>query len=460
MIQIKIKNSISLIENLSSKNFNELNQILSYKIPGSYFSNLPKYLQVTYLMKKIDSNQNGCIVEFPTGLIHYIEKYCNDNSLQFLIIDQRIKPKEKSKVPLLKNFPELRFYQKEIVEKCLKEERGIIESATGTGKSLIILKLLRELSQNSLVIVPSKQILYQFHEQLIKYFGKKNVGIVGDGKKDFDKKFVVGTVQSCESITDDQWKNIDVVIIDEFHHSAASTFQKLNENQFRNAYYRFGFTGTNFRNDGTDLALEAVLSNTIYKYDATDGIKDGFLCPPIFCLYNIEHSIQRMYKTWQKEHKDLVVNNSTLNEKIANITVEMVNKDLSTIVFVNTIEQGQNIANLISGIEYEFINGEQQASLNSEAIQRFNQGKLKCLIGTKVIGEGVDTIKAACGILADGGKAKSDIIQKIGRLMRMHESKQFSLFIDFFHIGGNWVSKHSKIRNSIYKKYNTQILVK
>ena len=72
-----------------------------------------------------------------------------------------------------------------------------------------------------------------------------------------------------------------------------------------------------------------------------------------------------------------------------------------------------------------FINS--QTRKNNKIIDDFNTKKIPILIGTEVVGEGVDTVGADALIIAGAGKAKSSIIQKIGRALRLGQNKNYAI---------------------------------
>jgi len=149
--------------------FDELAKILSYEIPGASFSKLPSFLKTKYLFAKGKTNGH---YYFPTGLLHQVIDYLKNKNINFQITDQRIKPKSKSTLNFSsRNIPPLREYQKIIVSKAIEDCRGVIESATGTGKTRILIELINRLNLKTLVIVPSKDLLFLYQ----KYCFQDNV---------------------------------------------------------------------------------------------------------------------------------------------------------------------------------------------------------------------------------------------------------------------------------------------
>ena len=86
-------------------------------------------------------------------------------------------------------------------------------------------------------------------------------------------------------------------------------------------------------------------------------------------------------------------------------------------------------------------------------LRDFREGRITTLIGTSVLGEGVDLPCAETLILASGGKAESQVIQNVGRVLRNFKGKLDALIIDFDDRDEGTLEDHSDIRFSYYEKY-------
>lgn len=454
-LTLHIYNSHCDLLNLSINLVKSLSRSLSYEIPGAYFSNLPWYARFKCLLTK--GPKGSDIHRFPTGLLHIVLEWCQREHVEYELLDRRQRPSSTQVFRCLnrKKLPALRPYQEEILKLCIKDERGVIEAATGTGKTRIVLELVERLSLPTLIVVPSSAILGQTYALACDYFGKRLVGQVGDGKKQNDRLITIANYQALESMDSDFWNRVDVLIIDEHHHSAAETIQELNRTQFQKIYHRFGFTATNFRNDGTDLALQGVLSNVIFCYDIIKATAEGYLTPAIACVLNFDQDQSLVFGNWKAEYKARIIENEVFHAEVANVIALLLKNKLPTVVFVDEIAHGRRLVELIPGAV--FINGENPTKENKQSLQDFNDGKLNCIVGTSIIGEGIDLARAACGVMAGGGKAYGTIQQRVGRLLRLHSSKKLALMVDWLHNGSKYPLKHSKRRVAVYKDLGLDI---
>jgi excinuclease UvrABC helicase subunit UvrB len=73
--------------------------------------------------------------------------------------------------------------QSEGVERMLKNPHCHVEHATGTGKSFLVELLIKSTGLPTVVSTPSKSIARQMYDECILLFGKRNVGLFGDGKR-------------------------------------------------------------------------------------------------------------------------------------------------------------------------------------------------------------------------------------------------------------------------------------
>lgn len=452
MIKLIVFNTITKLVNVSDEDIlplkKKIHDVLSYKKPGSEFSKAPEWLKWVRLYSlKTD--------QFPTGLLYKVQEYLDLNSIEYEVDDQRQPEYTDPQYHYMKQrkTPELRPYQKEALEALDKNPRGVIEAITGSGKSLIIQELIYRKGLRTLLITPSSNILSIFEEKLSDVFGSRHVGILTGGKKQLDKPITISTYQSLPKIPPEWFQTVQMVITDECHHSAADTLYELNIKHFQKIYYRYGFSATFFRNDSSEMSLQGVLSDVIYKYNYQRATKEKYLCRVKFHI--IENYNGVYCDNWREEVKEALTLNDKYNDMVAMLAKGFDAKKIPTIVFVNEIEHGNQLhARIPNSV---FICGNETRADNKKTLADFNDRKFNVLIGTSVIGEGVDTVPAQIGILASGFKAESEVIQKIGRLLRPCEGKDRATFIDFMNIGTKYMNKHYKQRLRIYKSYKEPI---
>lgn len=388
--------------------------------------------------------------------------------------DNRVVPFVNTGYPARGRIPTLRPYQEYQLRECLSQHQGTIESATGTGKTVVIQELIRKLGLKTLVIIPSISILEQTKERFEKYFGKGKIGQYGGGKKKIND-ITVGCAASITKCDPELWKDIDLLIFDECHHVACATIENICYNIVPNAYYRFGFTATPYRADGADLAVEAAVFPVIHQYSIQEGISQEYLATPTFIMnritetnesYNKESQIVRMYQ------KHLIRNPhvNDLVEKQVNFILEKTNKQV--LILVREKEHGHELYRRIPNST--FVRTKESSTPPNkykslapwmkprDAVIQFNKGQIRCLIGTSVIGEGTDLIPVDVLVLLNGGASKGLVLQNIGRGLRVSNTKKELIVLDYYfdlQYKGTEIAevlqRHSKRRMSYYREFGS-----
>lgn len=228
MVRIILDNAVSNIlgnfhtdYEVSSTIKEELRNALAYQVDGAEWSE--KYKDGTWDGKI--SLYNKREKSFPTGLLFRVKQVLQDNNIEFVIENNRIKPETDHIVSTA--FAEygrsLRPYQELVLQAGLARGRGVLSVATGGGKTMISAELIARLKALPVVfIVPSKTLMYQTQKEFSKYLRingeKTKVGIAGDGICDLNLDGInVLTWQTALQAFDEKYtKQGDKVVYDEF----------------------------------------------------------------------------------------------------------------------------------------------------------------------------------------------------------------------------------------------------
>ena len=129
----------------------------------------------------------------------------------------------------------------------------ILEADTGSGKTVMLLKMWSMLKVPALVIVPKSDLMEQWKERIKQFTGleDKDIGEVRQSTCQYtDKKISIGMIHSlCKDKYGEEFKNWPgLVIFDELHKLGAFTFSQVG-GMFP-AKYRLGATATLRRADG------------------------------------------------------------------------------------------------------------------------------------------------------------------------------------------------------------------
>lgn len=401
---------------------------------------------------------------FPTGHLNIVKDVLEVLHPKYKTVDRRKLPEKKYNFILQEPFPEPRYYQHQMHEIGMQEGRGVFESAVGTGKSLVLMRLLLELGVKSLIVVPSKPLLNQLHKVLVEHFGPKQVIVLSSTSiastaklRKLKKKPImlinIGSLASINKKGEAQkiLQDVNAVFIDEIHHAGSKSYTSLMD-EMGDIYHRFGFTGTFLRNDSKTLDMWGFLSNKLYCYPAWKAIEEGFLTP----LEVIVHSVKGIRKrNYQSEYKKNYCGGELILEKIHEIFTEYVKKGQQVLILVNRKDQaGLVIHEYLNelGLENTYISGDDDKEDIDDAIREFNDKEISILIGSSVIGEGIDIRSTDHLIMAQGGKSEIAIVQAVGRLARLFKDKLIGLLHDFRFLETKYMEKHLETRKQIYKR--------
>lgn len=436
-MKLLIDNSTCQIQGLTPEQLSQLKGLMCYNVENQF----NYYTKTYHTIKKYLITKTG---HFPTGLLYIAKKWIEDKSLKdstfkLECIDAR-KPPIRSRVPyktlFLKN--DLIPYEEQTnaALACLNvsnDGRGIISAPTGSGKSLITALIIDKIQVKTLIVVPSLSLKSQLTATLCDWFGKKMVGPLN--KKGEADKFI--TVENVDALdTKKILKDVKMVIIDEFHHSASATYRKLNEKSWSKIYYRFGLTATPFRSDDNErLLLESVLSKIIYKIYYTTAVEKKYIVPVEAYYVEIPKSHTNSTK-WAGVYSDLVVNNQYRNKIISDLLEKLNNENVASLCLVKEIAHGESLSNTTA---LSFVHGTGDRNL----IDAFNTQDICTLIGTSgVLGEGIDTKPAEFVIIAGLGKSKNAFMQQVGRCLRTYPGKESGKVIIFKDESHKWTKNH------------------
>ena len=396
---------------------------------------------------------------FPTGLLPMVEDFLKKEKIKMNLLDYREIPADTCLFRLRNEFPELRYYQKEMVQIGKENRRGVFESAVGSGKTLVILKLIKELNLKTLIIVPSTAILVQTREELEFYFGSENVTLIESAKikkGNSTKNICIATIQTLASLYKQGFfpkvvTDVDMIMVDEMHHAAADSFIRLLPD-LDHVHYRFGFTGTFLRNDSKEMELYSFLSKKLYEYPAHKAIKDGFLTPMKMKIVDVQGNA---HKNYQKEYVGNYCNSKEFHRSILKLLKHIPDREQILILVDRKFQGGDVLHDLLtkSGYENSYVNGDHDKLLVAYKKRAFNNEDIRILIGSAILGEGVDIRSSQHLILANGGKSVIKFVQALGRVARLHPGKKVSYIYDFNFHGTNYMEKHCEQRQDIYEDH-------
>lgn len=364
-------------------------------------------------------------------------------------------------------FPD-RYYQEEAQANLIAARHAGVEIGTGLGKSQMIRNLLKHFGLPAIVMAPSVNIAMQLYDDLVTHFGKAKVGQYFDKKKEFNKLFVVGVSASLTRVPEGSpaWQRLSqakVFIADESHQCPAITLAKVCFGLANSAPYRFFFSGTQVRNDGLGLLLDAITGPIVYRMTVREGVDRGFLAKPNVRMVHLRSNIDFD----SNDVNDLTRAHIYYNPQVIKAAADLTNKAVSlmgrpTLILVDELEQFTKLQPFLR-YEARFAHGGVNASNRDKLpeqfwksdpktlVEQFNAGEFPILVGTSCVATGTDFQGVKCIVYLRGGKSEIEVKQgAIGRGTRKVPGKEDFLIIDFAIDNVDALKRHAKERKKLY----------
>lgn len=482
MVTLQIDNiNTKVIGKLPDNAIEAIRDKIKYKVEGAQFFK-PKWAKFGKV--QVDEYRylyNKKTNTFPSGLLYEVEPILKAMNVDYILDDQR--PDYPIISPIEIQGKELRDYQVEARDLLLKHKNCFLQSATGSGKTLIFISVLGKLYGYKQIVVVRKQLLFdQTITEIEKNLGIK-AGFVGCGKVDLDSNILVVMAPTLARIIDNEFKfkkvedddeddkttldeqqkkaildfvrTCQVVVIDEAHSCCTNTIQVIMQ-QARAARYRIGVSATPWRSaDDLEILTYASLGPIIHKISASFLIDKGMLVSPK--IYFLKTPKPDLLVNQQGDYQDVyrkyIVENYERNRIAVKRIKEAYDRFEKIVVLVRQIEHGEIIGKMLEdeGVGYEYIHGSHTLDARKEAMRRFTNNVRGVIIGSAVLNEGIDLPCISVIVQLSAGKSKAQYYQQIGRALRLFDGKKRAIVIDFQDSGIKFMEGHSQRRKNSLK---------
>ena len=385
---------------------------------------------------------------FPFGLFKRVKDVLDEAKVCYDFVDERVRPEKRHSFS--KNVS-LRDYQERTVKAALDSGRGILQLATGAGKTKIASAITSEYGLNTVFFVHTKFLLNQAKKELEKVLSAE-IGQVGDGIVDI-RSVTVAMIQTTikalgekytpsideeESGESEDNTNIEgkeqaiigmldrseIIFFDECQFVAADSFYTI-ANRCP-AYYKFGLSATPYRSDKKDLMIEAALGPIIDKVDASFLIKKGYLTQPKIHFFRVGTNIHKDGRKYPEIYKSEIVESAHRNRLVINSAMKLRSKNKSVLILVQQVSHGKILQELFKkeDLNVSFVFGEDNSSKRENEVFKLKTKKSLILIASTIADEGLDIPSLDAVILAGGGKSPCKSLQRVGRALRVFREKE------------------------------------
>ena len=347
----------------------------------------------------------------------------------------------------------VRDYQVEAVNRCLTEGSGILELATGSGKTLIcaiLSKLYCLLDNKVVVIVPNIDLLLQT-QHWFKNFGVETGIWYGQIK---DRKTVtIATWQSLDHFPE-LFAGVKCVIVDEVHQAKAKVLNEILTGPAAHVPFRFGCSGTMPKEEIFRYQIEACVGKIIFKLRAWELQEQGVLAESNIYQMCFEDTKNKTYAEMTDTHEEWIDEVNWMFSqparvgRIADMIKEISEEQGNTLVLVQYRKHGKVLAEAIPGSIS--LDGRDKGRI--EFYKKFNAGDNNVLVCTfGIASKGIDIPRIFNLVMIEPGKKFEKVNQVLGRGYRKAKDKSHLNVYDIFGDIG-FSSKHAARRRTLYRE--------
>lgn len=257
------------------------------------------------------------------------------------------------------------------------------------------------------------------------------------GKNKFDEdadNFNETKIQYKDKYNPDIWhkyKNtVDCVMFDEVQRICSQTAYRVRF-LFEHANYAFGYSASPWRDDGSDLMIEAAFGKRIVDITASELIQQGYLVKPNIIIKDAPSVWNG--KTYEQIYKTAITENTLRNIQVVHDAIEQYDLGRNTLILVTQIKHGETLAKMINCMDIPavFISGKSGMKKRKQTIQDMRDGKVQLVIASTIADVGLDVPRLQSIVEAGAGKSSVTALQRLGRIMRPFNGKNECYFITY-----------------------------
>jgi superfamily II DNA or RNA helicase len=439
---------------------------------------------------------------FPAGFVHLVHSELASKGHKVQLVRKPLPLPLGPDNPIVDEFgnDDPRYdYQMKALRAVEKHGRGIIQVATGGGKSKIAKLIYARYNRMTLFLTTRGVLMHQMADAA-REAGQK-VGFIGDGVFAPVRGLNCGMVQTFvaklkETTADDEFRALvgenikkelgktreamlaeakaiftakarerarfvkllemfEVVIGEEAHEAGGNSYYEILKH-CRRADIRIALTATPFMraNAEDNMRLMAAFGPVLIKVSEKLLIDRGILAKPFFKFERYTpHPKLRKTSPWQRARQLGIVEAPDRNARILGYAQRAAAASMPVLILVTMKAHGVELKKLLTagGLRVEYIQGEDDQTGRKAALNRLKTGKTQVLIGTTIVDVGVDVPAIGMVILAGGGKAEVAHRQRIGRGLRAKKAPlpNVAFIVDFDDGINQHLRDHARQRRAI-----------
>lgn len=324
------------------------------------------------------------------------------------------------------------------------KQKGLIISATGTGKTYLGAFDVRNFQPKRFLFVAHReQILQKSLESFTKVIGgsSSDYGIYsGNSREGLNKKYVFATVQTLskpENLAQFSKADFDYILFDEAHHLGAAMHQRVFE--YFTPKFCLGMTATPERTDNFNV-YKLFNYDIAYEIRLQDALEENMLCP--FHYYGVED-----YEINGEVIDDTTELTRLTSEERVNYIIKQTKyygysgEKLHGLIFCSRKEEAKALAELLTQRGYRSValTGGDSIARRDEVVLQLERGEIDYIVTVDIFNEGIDIPCVNQVVMLRNTESSIVFIQQLGRGLRKFKDKEYVTIIDFI---GNYKNNY------------------
>jgi len=353
----------------------------------------------------------------------------------------------------------LHDFQADLANNAIRYNRGLVQAPTASGKTFILVSLLKCLPPKTPVLFLTKNsgLVHQNYEEM-KLWGVENLGRWYGPYKEPDYVMCVTSHKKTFESLEKLLPKFKVLLVDEVHDCMSDVpmraFKKM-----KNATVRVGFSATPFKwnkkkVDDVHKYTVKGLFGPIFKTSTTESgflttkeLQERCVLAKSNCTFYPITEPNLAYEPYQDAVKMGIEQNFHFHEIVRKLARS---REGRTLVIVERIDQGEYLKQLMP--EAYWIQGKNSLAERQPVINALKKGE-KCIaiIMRPIITAGIN-IMIHDLINAAGGEGANNVIQQMRRGLRTANDKEVLQYHDFHFLINDYLRKHSEWRMKVLEK--------
>ncbi len=344
---------------------------------------------------------------------------------------------------------ELRSYQKDAVHDILRKQFGVLVAGTGSGKTVMALEVIAQRRQPSLILVHSRELMYQWEERVRQFLGIK-AGLIGDSKFDI-QPLSIAIVNTARKRLDELTPCFGHLVVDECHRVPASLFTEVV--QRFDSYFMLGLSATAYRReDGLTRLIYLYMGDRSHEVDPRKLAESGAVMKPEFIQRSTD--FRYVFRGNYQSLMNSLTKNEARNQRIAaDIYIEATGTEGTILVVSDRVAHCQKLVKLLAeqGLQASVLTGQLSTQERSAIVDALHRGEVKILVSTlQLVGEGFDAAGLTTLFLTTPIKFSGRLRQVIGRILRPATDKHPRV-IDYVDEQVGVLKNSARIRRKVYE---------